>query len=236
MPMHIEYLKEELENLDYGVETASSGEKCLKAISERIPDLVLLDYGMAGMDGLEVIRILRSNAETENLPVILLTARKDIEDRLEGLSAGADDYITKPFHIGEVVARIRALLRLQDLQKKMVDRERRLAQIQGVGQTLVTLSHHINNATQAISGMAQLASEATDEENLKQQLVDVCLRQTQRIRLVMDGLRDMVEEMNLKTVDYAGTPDAMIEITDLERKLEALDNDKGGDDLKSPPP
>ncbi len=223
MPMHVDYLREELENLSYEVSTASDGEECLKCIVQKIPDLVLLDYAMPLLDGLGVLKVLRSDEAYANLPVILLTARKDIEDRVEGLDAGADDYITKPFHIGEVAARIRALLRIQDLQRRMVDREKRLAQIQGVGQTLVTLSHHINNATQSISGMAQLARDAREDMDLHRQMVDVCLTQTERIRAVLESLHEMVEDMNLKTIDYAGTPDAMLEIAKLEEKLQTID-------------
>ena len=164
------------------------------------------------MDGLSVLKVLRAEEAYAGLPVILLTARKDVEDRVEGLDAGADDYITKPFHVGEVVARIRTLLRVKDLQTKIVDRERRLAQIQGVGQTLVTLSHHINNATQSISGLAQLAKESDDNADIHDQLIDVCLRQTDRIRSVLENLHEMVEDMNLQTAEYAGTPDAMLQL------------------------
>ena len=207
MPMHVDYLKEELENLDYEVSTASDGEECLRQIARKIPDLVLLNYAMPELDGLGVLKILRSEETYANLPVILLTARKDVEDRVEGLDVGADDYITKPFHIGEVVARIRALLRIQELQHRMIDHERRLAQIQGVGQTLVTLSHHINNATQSISGMAQLARDAKEEDiDLYRQMVDVCIKQTERIGVVLGSLHEMVEDMNLKTVRLCGDP------------------------------
>ena len=89
----------------------------------------------------------------------------------------------------------------------MIDRERRLAQIQGVGQTLVTLSHHINNATQSISGMAQLARDAKEEDiDLYRQMVDVCIKQTERIGVVLGSLHEMVEDMNLKTVRLCGDP------------------------------
>lgn len=84
------------------------------------------------------------------------------------------------------------LLRIQELQHRMIDRERRLAQIQGVGQTLVTLSHHINNATQSISGMAQLARDAKEEDiDLYRKMVDVCIKQTERIGVVLgESARD----------------------------------------------
>jgi len=224
LPMHVDYLREELEALGFEVSTASAGEACLERVNQKTPDLILLDYAMPGMDGLSVLKILRAEEAYAALPVILLTARKDVEDRVEGLDAGADDYITKPFHVGEVVARIRTLLRLKDLQARVVDREKRLAKIQGVGQTLVTLSHHINNATQSISGQAQLARESDNKADTHEQLVDVCLRQTERIRSVLENFHEMVEDMNLKTSEYAGTPDAMLQVPDQDNDQ----NQKGG--------
>jgi DNA-binding response OmpR family regulator len=230
LPMHLEYLTEELQNLGFKISTAADGEACLQKITKMKPDLLLLDYAMPGMDGLAVLKIIRAEEAYAGIPVILLTARKDVEDRVEGLDAGANDYITKPFHIGEVVARIRSHLWIQELQQTVVDREKRISLIQGVGQTLVTLSNHINNSTQSISGLAQLAQNEVNNAELHRQLVSVCLRHTDRIRVVLDGLHQMVEQMDLKTVDYAGTPDAMLEITELEEKLKMINSkhEEGG--------
>ena len=111
LPMHVDYLREELEALGFEVSTASAGEACLERVNQKTPDLILLDYAMPGMDGLSVLKILRAEEAYAALPVILLTARKDVEDRVEGLDAGADDYITKPFSVNELVARVKAVLR-----------------------------------------------------------------------------------------------------------------------------
>jgi two-component system response regulator MprA len=93
----------------YEVDTAAAGEAGLAQIAERPPDAVLLDVGMPGVDGLEVCRRLR--AAGDRVPVLMLTARDAIEDRIDGLDAGADDYLVKPFDVGELKARLRALLR-----------------------------------------------------------------------------------------------------------------------------
>ena len=166
LPLNVEYLEEELQVLGYEVTTATGGEEALRLVTRTNPDLILLDLSMPVMDGLEVLKLLRADPKYQGLPVILLTARKEYDDRVKGLDAGADDYITKPFHLGEVVARIKALLRIQELQRRVLERERRLARLEGIGQTLVTLAHHINNATQAVFGMAQIC-QATPE-NLEQ--------------------------------------------------------------------
>ncbi len=93
----------------YAVETAATGPDGLAAAAEALPDLVLLDVMLPGLDGLDVCRRLR--AEHPLLPIILLTARADELDRVVGLEVGADDYVTKPFSVQEVVARVRAALR-----------------------------------------------------------------------------------------------------------------------------
>jgi two-component system phosphate regulon response regulator PhoB len=90
---------------------AASAEQALERIQEELPDLVLLDWMLPGQSGLELARRLRGDARTRRLPIIMLTARGDEEDKLRGLETGADDYITKPFSVKELQARIKAVLR-----------------------------------------------------------------------------------------------------------------------------
>ena len=94
----------------YEVETAPDGKKALEMALNRPPDLVLLDIMLPEMSGIEVCRRLRENGQTE-LPILMLTAKEGIEDRVAGLDAGADDYLVKPFSFEELLARVRALLR-----------------------------------------------------------------------------------------------------------------------------
>lgn len=89
----------------------SGGDTALRAIGDRHPDLVLLDLNLPVLDGLEVCRILRSRVETRHIPVLMLTARAGEDDRVTGLETGADDYMTKPFSLRELKARVRAILR-----------------------------------------------------------------------------------------------------------------------------
>jgi two-component system, OmpR family, response regulator MprA len=93
----------------YEVTGAAAGGEALGQLSDRAPDAVILDIGLPDMNGLDVCRRLR--AQGQRLPVLVLSARDAVEDRIDGLDAGADDYLAKPFDIGELVARIRALLR-----------------------------------------------------------------------------------------------------------------------------
>jgi len=104
-------LQYNLEKEGYDVVIASDGEEGLVQIDERQPDLVLLDWMLPKVSGIEVCRRLRGRAETRNLPIIMLTARGEESDRVRGLDTGADDYLTKPFSMVELIARIRAVLR-----------------------------------------------------------------------------------------------------------------------------
>ncbi|MCC7267912.1 MAG: phosphate regulon transcriptional regulator PhoB [Caulobacteraceae bacterium] len=101
-------------NLDkegYQVSIAGDGEEALVQIDEAMPDLILLDWMLPKVSGIEVCRRLRARAETRNLPIIMLTARVEETDRVRGLDTGADDYVVKPFSMSELAARIRAVLR-----------------------------------------------------------------------------------------------------------------------------
>jgi two-component system phosphate regulon response regulator PhoB len=104
-------LQYNLEKEGYQVTVASDGEEALMLAGEAIPDLVLVDWMLPKVSGIEVCRRLRSRHETSNVPIIMLTARGEESDRIRGLDTGADDYIVKPFSMTELFARIRAVLR-----------------------------------------------------------------------------------------------------------------------------
>ena len=101
-------LRRSLRNEGYEVKTSADGIEALDVAAGFVPDLVVLDLGLPGMDGVEVCRRLRSDGD---VPILMLTARSETEDRVTGLDSGADDYLVKPFERQELLARIRALLR-----------------------------------------------------------------------------------------------------------------------------
>jgi len=104
----LKVLRRSLTYEGYTVDTAVDGESGLVMARERRPDLVVLDWMLPGIDGLEVCQRLRS---TGSLPILMLTAKDTLQDRVQGLDAGADDYMVKPFELDELTARVRALLR-----------------------------------------------------------------------------------------------------------------------------
>src|SRR3984893_10564308 len=104
-------LRYNLEAEGYNVDIASRGDDAEIRLKESPPDLIVLDWMLPGLSGIELCRRLRARSETERLPIIMLTARGEESDRIRGLATGADDYIVKPFSLPELLARIRALLR-----------------------------------------------------------------------------------------------------------------------------
>ena len=100
-----------LERQNYDILAAKDGEQGLEMATREIPDLILLDIMMPKMDGYEVTRRLRENPKTAKIPIIMFTAKAQVEDKVEGLDAGADDYLTKPTHPTELVARVKAMLK-----------------------------------------------------------------------------------------------------------------------------
>jgi two-component system phosphate regulon response regulator PhoB len=106
-----ELLQYNLKREDYEVAIANDGEEALLMMEERAPDLLLLDWMLPKVSGIEVCRRVRSGGANPNLPIIMLTARGEESDRIRGLDTGADDYVTKPFSTTELMARVRAVLR-----------------------------------------------------------------------------------------------------------------------------
>ena len=104
-------LRYNLEAEGYGVESVGRGDDAETRLRETTPDLILLDWMLPGLSGIELCRRLRARPETERLPIIMLTARGEEGERIRGLSVGADDYVVKPFSIPELMARVRAILR-----------------------------------------------------------------------------------------------------------------------------
>lgn len=104
-------LRYNLEADGYNVETVARGDDADTWLRERLPDLIVLDWMLPGLSGIELCRRLRARQETKSLPIIMLTARGEESERVRGLAAGADDYVVKPFSVPELLARVRSLLR-----------------------------------------------------------------------------------------------------------------------------
>jgi len=119
----VELVSFNLEQEGYSVLKARNGRKALELIKVKKPDLVILDLMMPEMNGMEVCRVIRGNADTAEIPIIMLTAKSDPLDKILGFEIGADDYITKPFHVREMIARARSVLRRSERKPDTDQRE-----------------------------------------------------------------------------------------------------------------
>lgn len=125
-PLNLDLLEQELTDQGYAVERASDGEEAVQKVAASVPDVVLLDYMMPKMDGIQVINHLKQDERYRALPIILLTGKGSAGDKVKGLDAGADDYIVKPFETFELLARIRAVLRIKEMHETLEEWNRTL--------------------------------------------------------------------------------------------------------------
>jgi putative two-component system response regulator len=116
-------IRDSVEHLGYRTREAGSAEEALERLGEDLPDLILLDVRMPGITGIELCRQLKADQATRLIPVVLLTAQGELDTRVAGLDAGADDYFTKPVHLRELAARLRALIRLKRVVEELEQAE-----------------------------------------------------------------------------------------------------------------
>ena len=132
----------------------ADGTKALAAATERVPDLILTDVMMPGLNGFELLRALRADSRTREVPIILLSARAGEESVIEGLEAGADDYLIKPFSAQELVSRVNAHLQMAQLRGEALHQERTINRRKD--ELLSTVSHELNTPLVAILGWTRL--------------------------------------------------------------------------------
>jgi diguanylate cyclase (GGDEF)-like protein len=142
---NVELLRARLEARGYEVHAARNGEQALELVGQCDPDLILLDVMMPKMDGMEVARRIKANPDLPFIPIIMQTALDTTESKVEGLDAGADDYITKPINFAELEARVKSLLRIKALQDALSERERQLSDM---NEKLLSISR-----TDALTGL-----------------------------------------------------------------------------------
>ena len=200
---NVELLRARLEARGYQVEAARDGLEALERVDARPPDLILLDVMMPKLDGIEVVRRIKGNPKLPFIPIIMQTALETTEDKVEGLDAGADDYITKPIDFAELEARVKSLLRIKALQEELAKANEsllRMSQIDGL--TGVDNRRHIEERlTEMFDHSARLneplAVVMCDVDHFKSvndthghQAGDAVLRQ------VADVLRDTAREID----------------------------------------
>ena len=218
-PTNISVLAQTLRQAGLAIRIANDGVSALEQVKREQPSLILLDVQMPIMDGFETCRRLKADRNTEDIPIIFMTALSDKTSRVKGLSLGAVDYIAKPFEQDEVLARVKVHLRLKQLSEQLENRvaERtealQAAQIQMVqqeklatlGQLIAGVAHEINNPMACIANNIEPASEHV------QDLVDVVDSYRQHYSQPVDEIQELLEE---KEIDFA--------IEDLPKLLKSM--------------
>jgi CheY-like chemotaxis protein len=168
-PINIKLLQRKLERQGMDVYVAYTGRECLELVKQMIPDLILLDIMMPEMDGIETCERLKLKPETEAIPIIFITAKASKEGKLEGLGAGAVDYITKPIDLDETIARVRTQLRLQEAHRENLRLQERLAdarKVAAIGAVTQGITHNLNNLLGVVVGYLDLMKNGHDSPDM----------------------------------------------------------------------
>ncbi len=195
-PINLEFFDVMLSKLGFRVEKAENGEEALDKIKQHKPDLIVLDNIMPGLTGWEVTRKLKSDDEYKeyaDVPIIMFSAMDSVEDKIEGFELGVEDYITKPFNFSEVLARIRAVLRNRALSVQVSQREKRIALIGSLNNSLIFFTQHIRKPITRLMDIA----EDIDHDNRKdvRKLIDTFKKEGRQILATLSGLEDEIEEL-----------------------------------------
>lgn len=202
-PVNVQLLKRALEREQISVITACSGRDALDLVERDKPDLILLDVMMPDMDGIEVCQRLQQDNRHKNIPVIFITARSSKEGRLAGLGVGAVDYITKPIDLDETLARVQTQLRVVQVNREMIDLQRRLEEARrtaSIGAITQGIAHNLNNLLGIVLGYLDLIkSNATKPESVRANAENLETA-VQRIVGIIRQLTSLVVKSRLPTI------------------------------------
>jgi CheY-like chemotaxis protein len=202
-PINIQLLKRKLERDGMQVITAENGQECLDIVAKHLPDLILLDVMMPVMDGIETCKRLKSDDRTEAVPIIFITARTSKEGKLEGLEAGAADYITKPLDLDETLARVRTQLRIQAVYKENLELHDRLSDARraaSIGAVTQGIAHNLNNLLGVVVGYLDLIKGGYDSKERLQRSVLLMENAVQRMVKIVRELSSIADNDRFEMV------------------------------------
>lgn len=195
----------------YRVTIASNGREALEKVAQSQPDLILLDIMMPDMDGFEVCRRIKQEERTKFIPIIMISAKSEISDKLHGMDIGANDYITKPFNPEELLARVGAHLRIKTLEEELASKK----ELEAALKMSVTLQHEINNPLTGVIGNLELLK---DWRNSKPEEVDEAVTDALALSL---RIKLIVQQLSRVTKVIPATYIKGSEMIDIERSTES---------------
>ena len=208
------------------VAVAYSGRECLDIVGEVKPELILLDIMMPEIDGIETCQQLKANPETETIPIIFITAKASKEGKLEGLDAGAVDYITKPIDLDETLARVRTQLRLQEMFRENIELQERLGDARrsaAVGAITQGIAHNLNNLLGVVVGYLDLIKNGYDSPDMVKRSVGLMDHAINRMVNIIRQLGTIAnnERIELSTLHVTRLLEGSIERLKSEYEIEA---------------
>ncbi len=183
-------IEKTLESSGYNIVTAGDGIEALEKVEDEGPDLIILDVMMPKMNGLEVCRRLKNNDKTRPIPVVMLTSKDYIEDKITGFETGADDYITKPFNPKEFQARIKSLMERNLYQHKRAENEKQ----QALEKMVEGIAHEVRNPIVSIGGFARRIRNKLSPNDRLHTYADHIIQEVERLETMVNQI------VNLKTV------------------------------------
>ncbi len=212
-PQNIELILAHLVNENYEIITASNGEEALKLLSENVIDLILLDVMMPDMDGFEVTRKIRQDERNRLLPIILVTALHEIENRVRGIEAGCDDFISKPFEKTLLLARVRSLLKVKDYNDLVEKYKMEL--VSKVAEKTVELKQaYVNIKLASLETIQKLSNASEHRDEYTGTHIKRMSRYSEAVARRMGLDKDTVEEIlyasSMHDLGKIGMPDSIL--------------------------
>jgi len=212
----VELLRKRLRSEGYETAEAYDGEECLSQVDAVNPDLIILDVMMPKLNGYEVCKRLKSDENTKYIPVLMLTAKSEVSDKIRGLDIGADDYLAKPFDYKELSARVRSLLKIKAAHEKLAEEEKSEA----LDQMMDEVAHEVRNPLVSIGGFARRVYESLPEGNLNKKYMEMILEDVARLENIVKQLVE-IKSTSLSYLEPANINDVIMRALDtMDRELE----------------
>ncbi len=221
----VELLKKRLRSEGYDTSEAYDGEECLTKVQEDCPDLIILDVMMPRMNGFEACQRLKENENTRYIPVLMLTAKAEVESKVKGLDIGADDYLSKPFDYKELSARIRSLLSIKAAREKLVEDEKTGA----LGQMMDEVAHEVRNPLVSIGGFARRVLSNLPDGDPNKKYMEIIIEDVARLENIIRQLIEL-KTMSISFIETVNINDIIADAlksfeTELEEKAVDVETD-----------